>query len=176
MRTTSAVLAILAGCSGDSDGDGPSAAVKASWTLTLRVDGADVALPLETMNVMLAEDPNVRPEVFEVLGPSVVLVGDFPKGLTVGYGENWAALFGKSIAISPRGGDPREPKDSRVEIPGKGAWRVLGGTLAPEKLTGRHAGSKGDRTLHGRISLRVDTGAGEATVEGRFAVQAVTWG
>lgn len=167
------LLTLLAACGSGDGGDGPSGDAKASWKLALKIDGADVALPLESMGVFLVKDG--YQEIYEIEGPGVELYGVFPKGVSVGYGEKWEVLFGKTIEISPRGGH-REDHDSRIGFPDKPHWRVAGGSLVFEKLSGKFAGSKGDRTLHGKVKLRVDTGAGEQTIEGTIAVQAVTWG
>jgi hypothetical protein len=166
------LLAALAGCTDSNPSEGPSAATKASWALALRVDGAEVKAPLEILNVFLVEDEKRHPEVFEIVGPGVALVGEFPKDVHVGYEEGWKRLFGKAIPIAPRGGDPREPKESRVTLPDGRVLKISGGSFIAEKLTGKWAGSKGDRTLHGRVTLRVDG----KTIEGTLAVLAVTWG
>jgi hypothetical protein len=73
------------------------------------------------------------------------------------------------------GGDPREPKSSSVMLGGV-AMPVGGGTFTVNKITGKWAGSEGDRTLHGTVELRIPTSAGERIVTGAFAVHAVTWG
>ncbi len=69
---------LLAGCSEGDPEEGPSEAARASWALTVKVDGADVKLPLEGMDVFLVEDEKKYPEIFEITGPSVALVGEFP--------------------------------------------------------------------------------------------------
>jgi hypothetical protein len=165
-------LAVLAGCTDGDPEEGPSAATKASWALTLRVDGAEIKAPLEILNVFLVEDEKQHPEIFEIVGPGVALVGEIPKDVHVGYEEEWKRLFGKAIPIAPRGGDPREPKESRVALPDGRVLKISGGSFIAEKLTGRRAGSRGDRTLHGRVRLQTDG----KTIEGTFAVLAVTWG
>jgi hypothetical protein len=171
-----AAAALLAGCSEGSPEGGPSPEVKASWALTLKVDGNPVKVPLEILHVYLVEDEKQYPEIFEIQGPGVALVGEFPMDVHVDYGEEWKRLFGKTVAIAPRGGDPRDPKESHLTLPGGEPLKVLGGSFTAEKLTGKWAGSKGDRTLHGRITLRVAAPGGEKTLEGTFAVLAVTWG
>jgi hypothetical protein len=178
MKRLLAALAILipAGCSDGDPGEGPSESAKASWALTLKMDGADVRLPLERFYVYLVEDEKTYPEIFEFEGPGVALAGEFPKEIHVGYGEDWSKLFGKTVTLLPRGGDPRDPKECHITVPNSPAMKVLGGSFVAEKLTGKAAGLKGDRTLHGRITLRLSTPLGEKTVEGTFAVQAVTLG
>ena len=171
------LLALLGtlGCSDAGGEDGPSADAKASWALVLKIDGADVRLPLEHLFVFLVED-ETDSEIFEILGPGVALVGEFPADVHVGYGEDWPKIFGKTFGILEQGGDPREPKESHVVLPDGTRARVLDGTFTAERLTGKWAGLKGDRTLHGRVRLRLETPGGEKAVEGAFAAQAVTLG
>lgn len=164
------------GCSDGGSGGGPSAETKASWALVLKIDGAELRLPLERMLVFLVEDEDEDPELYEIVGPGVALVGEFPRDVHIGYDEDWSRVFGKTVSVQTRGGDPREPKDAHVVLPDGTRAAVLGGALTPERLTGKWAGLEGDRTLHGRVSLRLETPGGEKTAEGVFAVHAVSLG
>jgi hypothetical protein len=143
--------------------------------MVLNHNGASVIIPLEVMNVYLVEDENY-PEYFSIQGDGVVLGGDFPEGIHVGYDEQWKLLFGKSIVIGPRGGDPYDQQDSFIELSPGVRSRVAGGTLIFEKLSGRTAGSEGDLALTGRIMLIVETDAGAQNVMGTISVHCVTWG
>lgn len=162
----------LAACGeGDSE-DGFSEKTRASWVLSLKVDGTDIKLPLEVLEVYLVEDEK-RPEIFVLRGPSAALVGEFPAGLHVGYEGKWERLFGKPVTILPRGGDPRDPRDSQITLPGKPSFRVSGGSFIAEKTTGKYADKI---TIWGRVTLHVHGEAGPVTLEGTFAAHAVTWG
>ncbi len=165
-------LAGLAACGeGDSE-EGLSEKTRASWVLSLKVDGADVKLPLEGLEVYLVEDEK-RPEIFQLRGPSVTLVGELPAGLHVGYEGKWERLFGKTVTILPRGGNPREPQNSQITLPGKPSFRVSGGSFVAEKTTGKAADKI---TIWGRVTLQVQGETGPLTLEGTFAAHAVTWG
>lgn len=170
-------LLLLASCGDGSEADAAKAraAAKKEWALTLKVDGADVRVPLEVMNVLLIKRGD-DPEIFEILGPGVALVGEFPAGVKVDYEEKWSNLFGKTVELKTTGGDPREPKNAVLTLPGKPELKVLGGSFVAEKFTGKWDGSEGDKTLRGRIRIRVQIDGGEKTLEGTFAVNAVTWG
>jgi hypothetical protein len=67
----------------------------------------------------------------------------------------------------------RDPVDSKIALPGTPEIAVTGGTMFVEKFSGKLAGSDGDKTLSGKISLHLRDGR---TLEGTFAVHAVTWG
>jgi hypothetical protein len=169
------LLGLLAvGCDLENSSDeGPSEATRASWVMTLKVDGAEVKLPLESLDVFLVED-NQYPEIYELLGPSVALVGEFPTSIHVGYSNKWEQLFGKAIPIKPQGGDPRDEKDSHVTIPGKGMCKVIEGTFTAKKTTGKTVDSL---TLWGTVKLLVKPETGDGfSIEGTFAVNAKTWG
>lgn len=165
------LTAAVAGCGGD----GEKAAAPGEWKMVLNHNGESITLALDMMNVFLVEDESY-PEYFAISGAGVVLGGDFPEGVHVGYEEEWSRLFGKAIVISPRGGDPREPQDSYVELASGVRSRVAGGTIVFEKVTGTSSGSEGDMTLSGRIMLMVETDAGIENVMGIISVHCVTWG
>lgn len=169
----------LAGCTAGGDTEAvlaqAMAKAKPSWKLQLDEPGAAVDLPLTEMNILLAEEEDEYPEVFEILGPDVALVGTFPMDLHVGYDESFDQLVGRTIAIDPSGGDPRDPKSSYVRLNGVPA-PVSGGSFTIERVTGKFAGSHGDRTVWGTVTLRLFGADGERTVSGKLAVHAITWG
>lgn len=171
-------LAATTGCAGGA-GDAKTAEAarekaKAGWVLELEGAGEGGALALERMDIYLSDEAS-DPERFVIEGDGVVLVGLVPAALRVGYGEEFDRLVGRTLAIDPSGGDPSEPQASTVTVGGI-ACPVAGGGFTVEKVTGRWAGSEGDRTLHGTIELRVLEPGGERAVRGRLAVHAVTWG
>uniref|UniRef100_A0A832MKV1 YceI family protein n=1 Tax=Eiseniibacteriota bacterium TaxID=2212470 RepID=A0A832MKV1_UNCEI len=171
-------LLALAGCGAGGDDATRAArdraAARAGWTLELEDAGATHAAALERMDVFVAEDEGAS-EIFELRGAGVVLVGEIPADLAVGYEEAFERLVGRELVVAASGGDPRAPKTSSVTLGGVAA-PVAGGTLRVEKVTGRWDGAEGDRTLHGTLELRVPSAGGERTVRGRFAVHVVTWG
>src|SRR5262245_39569790 len=125
-----ACLVLVAGCK-KSRGRAKSAQAAVEnfvQKLVLDVDGKPVELPLEKMDVFLTESDKY-PEIFEIHGTGVVLVGTFPKGVKVDYGEDWKVLVGRAVSILPRGGDPREPEESKLTLPGQAPMKVLGGTF-----------------------------------------------
>ena len=171
----------LAGCSGNGTNvntdtiDSDVAKAKQTWKLTLEEPGLENAIALEAMDIYLVDDDEQWPEIFEITGPEVTLVGAFPMDVHVGYQNAFERLFGKSVNIDARGGDPHDPKSSTVRIRGLDV-PILGGTITFEKATGKWAGEQGDQTLWGRVELRVPGADGERTVRGSFAVHAITWG
>ena len=167
-----AALLPSAGCSGGESG-GRSAAVP-PWELTLIVDGQTVTLPLSVMNVYLVEDHRY-PETYQIEGDGVMLAGEFPLDVYVDYDEAWEKLLGKSIAIKPKGGD-YGATESMLTLPGYGRLKVVGGSFTSDKYSGKYAGMEGDLTLSGKITIRVQTDAGEKEYSGTFAVQCVSWG
>lgn len=159
-----------------SSGGGESTVIdKKEWKLAFTYDGSEVELPLEHMHVYLVEDENEYPEVYEISGSGVTLVGTFPMNAHVGYEENWSTLFGQSIQIDANGG-ARDDKISFIQLPDGTKAFVSGGALVPEKLEGKVDGMEGDRTLYGTFTLRVRTSLGEEEISGRFAVHCVTFG
>jgi hypothetical protein len=91
----------------------------------------------------------------------------------IDYAENWQVLVGKRVPLSARGGDPAYEKPAVVSVPGTGQFRVLGGSFTVEKIG---PGVDGKTALSGRIELQVRSARGETTLNGRFAVMAMTWG
>lgn len=177
-RWTAALALLLASCGGSEEETMTKdlAASKATWALQLRVDGADVRIPLEVMNVLLFKDEEYakeHPSVFEIQGEGVSLIGEIPPANDVGYGENWERLFGATLTVKPSGDFHHDPVTSRITLPGKTELKVTGGSLQPSGFKGKWSGSKGNKTLSGKITLRLEDGK---TIEGTFSVHAVTWG
>jgi hypothetical protein len=172
------LAAVMTGCA-DGGGDAERAAndrakARAAWTLTLTDQGATSTMALERMDIYVSENEG-ESEIFEIVGDGVVLVGEIPGAMAVGYDEAFANLLGKPVMIQMSGGDPREPKSSAVTLGGVSV-PVSGGHFMVNRITGKWAGSEGDKTLHGTVELRIPGADGERTVTGAFAVHAVTWG
>lgn len=167
-------LAGTAGCGGDGVTKGPDG--KPAWEVTLDVDGKETKLPIKLINVYLYDDDS--PETYQFEGEGTLLLGTFPQGVSVGYGEEWNVLVGKEISISTTGGDPHAPgATSSLTLPGVGLLTVTGGSWKVEKYTGEFAGTDGDRTLHGTITIIAKTAGGETkTYTGTFMVQCISWG
>jgi hypothetical protein len=173
--------ALAAGCDagGGAGVEATAAAARAKaqrdWKLQLDWAGASTDLPLQRMDIYLVEEESQYPEIFEIHGEGAMLVGELPMDTHVGYEADYQKLVGKTVAIRPSGGDPREPKTSWVRLGGTQV-PVSGGAFTIEKLTGKWEGSEGDRTYWGTLELRVPGADGERTVRGKFAVNCVTWG
>ena len=149
---------------------------KATWALVLRVDSADVRIPLKAMNVLLFKDEEYakqNPSVFQIEGSGVQLIGEIAAVDNVDYGEHWERLIHKMLTIKASGEFHRDPVDSKIALPGTPEIAVTGGTMFVEKFTGKWSGSEGNKTLSGKITLQLSDGR---TLEGTFAVHAVTWG
>jgi hypothetical protein len=159
------VLLLLGGCGGDDSPD----------VLALEIDGKTVELKLDKMDIFLVEKEHEaeNAESFEILGPEVVICGQFPLKMHVGYGEKYDVLKGQPISITKGNTDLREPKRSSVVLPGTGQMLIEGGTLTVEKIS---AGEDARTPLRGTIQMRLQTTAGERTVKGTFKVKATTWG
>ncbi len=141
--------------------------------LALVVDSKTVELPLEVMDVFLVKRGDA-PEAFEIRGNGVMLAGSFPSGVKVDYGEHWEVLVGKTIAISSKGGEHYNEKNSELTLPGQGALPVIGGSFVVEQVTGETT-EKG-APLKGTIQVKCKTSKGEQTFRGTFIVLAKTWG
>ena len=149
---------------------------KATWALVLRVDGADVRIPLKVMNVLLFKDEEYakqNPSVFQIEGSGVHLIGEIAAADNVDYGERWERLVNKMLTIKASGEFHRDPVDSTITLPGAPEIAVTGGTMFVEKYTGKWSGSEGNKTISGKITIQLSDGR---TLEGTFAVHAVTWG
>jgi hypothetical protein len=165
-------LLLASGCEVATNASREETVKNFAQKLVLQVDGQSVELPLEKLDVFLTEEEEY-PEIFELLGPGVALVGEFPVGVRVDYGEHWDLLVGKAIPIAAKGGDPRAEKTSSITLPGKPAANVVGGTFTVEKFD---AGWDAKTPLTGRIELQLATPDGEKTIRGTFAVLGTTWG
>jgi hypothetical protein len=149
---------------------------KATWALVLKVDGADVSIPLKVMNVLLFKDEEYakqNPSVFAIEGNGVQLIGEIDAADNVDYGEHWERLVNKMLTIKASGQFHRDPVDSKIALPGTPEIAVTGGTMFVQKYTGKWSGSEGNKTLSGKITIQLSDGR---TLEGTFAVHAVTWG
>jgi hypothetical protein len=157
-------LLLLGGCSDDS----PDA-------LALELDGKTIELKLEKMDIFLVDKQHDadNAESFEMIGPEVILCGQFPLKMHVGSGEKYEILKGKAIAVTKGNTDLREPKRSSVMMPESGQMLVEGGTLIVETI---NDGDDARTPLRGTVQLRLKTAAGERTVKGTFKVKATTWG
>jgi hypothetical protein len=149
---------------------------KATWALVLKVDGSDVRIPLKVMNVLLFKDEEYakqNPSVFAIEGSGVQLIGEIDAADNVDYGEHWERLVNKMLTIKASGEFHRDPVVSKIALPGAPEIAVAGGTMFVEKYTGKWSGSDGNKTLSGKITIQLSDGR---TLEGTFAVHAVTWG
>jgi hypothetical protein len=167
----------LLGCGGsekaeDAELDRENA--RASWRIDLDENGSTHEIPVERFDIYLTEDAD-HPEIFEFHGDGVTLVGKFPSNVRVDYSEDLENLIGQPIQIEAQGGDPGEPKLSKITLDGVVA-PVATGTFTVERLSGKIQGSDGDRTVHGRIELHLRRGDGEHILRGTFGAHAVTWG
>jgi hypothetical protein len=167
-----------AGCGSSEDPaaakDGESS--RAAGTLVLRVDGADVKIPLKAMNVLLFKDEEYakqNPSVFALEGNGVHLIGEIAPADNVDYDEHWERLVNKTLTIKASGQYHRDPVASKIALPGTSEIAVTGGTMLVEKFSGQRSGAEGDKTLSGKITIQLADGR---TLEGTFAVPAVTWG
>jgi hypothetical protein len=178
-RSTALFALLLASCGGGSEEESAAkdhAAAAATWAVILKIDGADVRLPLEAMNVLLFKDEDVareNPTVFEITGKEISLIGEIPPAKNPDYDEKWEKLVGVTLTIKTSGEFHRDIVESKFMIPGKGEVAVIGGTMTVESVSGKWAGSAGDKTLKGRITLTLRDGR---TVQGTFATHAITWG
>ena len=180
MRRLMAALSLLcaAGCGASEEvaATKDRESSKATWALVLRVDGTDVSIPLKVMNVLLFKDEEYakqNPSVFEIEGSGVHLIGEIAAADNVDYGEHWERLINKTLTIKASGQFHRDHVDSKIALPGTPEIAVTGGTMFVEKYTGKWSGSEGNKTLSGKITMLLDDGR---TLEGTFAVHAVTWG
>jgi hypothetical protein len=177
MNRVAPLLILLAACGGSEEEEAAKdrAAAQATWAVTLKVDGADVRLPLKSMNVLLFKDEEyakANPSAFEIEGQGIHLIGEIAPADDVGYGEKWEKLLGKTLAIKASGEFHRDHVDSKITL-ANSEVAVTGGSMVVEKFTGKWSGSEGNKTLSGRIKLTLQDGR---TLEGTFAVHAITWG
>ena len=180
MKRLTVLALLLASCGGseEEDANKDHAAAKATWCFVLKIDGADVRIPLSEMNILLFKDDEYakqNPSVFEIKGDGVHLIGEIPPAANPGYGEKIENLVGHTLTIKPSGEYHHEGTiESKITLPGKPEIGILSGSLHGEKKTGQWSGSvNGDTTLHGKVKLTLQDGR---TVEGTFSVHAITWG
>ena len=180
MKRLSLVALFLAGCGGSEEeqANKDHAAARATWCFVFQIDGADVRIPLSEMNILLFKDDDYakeHPSPFQIKGDGVLLMGEVPPEASPGYGEKIENMVGKTLPIRSSGDFHHEGTlESKITLPGKPEIGILSGTLIGEKMTGKWSGSvSGDKTLHGKVKLTLRDGR---TIEGTFAVHAVTWG
>ncbi len=171
----------LSGC-GQATKDGP--ATTRDWKIVLKGDGAEHAFPVEIMNIYLV-DPDYEdeyPEVFEIEGDGIHLVGAFPLGLRVGYGTDYNVLLDRPITVQIQSQEAADvgvqDKFSHIKFPGDSQRYVKGGKITFTKKSGKYVGKDGDLTLTGTIELKVDgpDGMSVQTYTGTISVHPVTWG
>ncbi len=184
-------LVLLGACQQEST----SARTSTGGEMVLQTDQGQVTTPLKMFDLHLTGD-DAFPETFEMKGDGVCFAGIVPPSIRVGYGCKWENLIAKPIALDSRsrtqiGTDllkaakielPKEALNEAYErystfaLPGKPVARVLGGVFMVEKVTGKYGGLDGDKTLHGKIEIRIQDGAGEKLFKGAFKVRCITWG
>ena len=138
--------------------------------LVFQVDGSEVELPVEVMDVYLVEDQDEYPETFQIRGDGLLLVGTFPNDLHVGYGEHWEQMVGRVINIVAEEDVRARPETSVITLPDAAEASVAGGQFIVEKL---NESPRGDSLLSGKITLQVAQGK---ALEGTFTMIAKTWG
>jgi len=181
MRSIPLVLVgLLAACGGSEEQQASQAhaTAKATWAFVLKVDGAEVRIPLSEMNILLFKDEDYakeHPAPFQIKGEGLLLIGEIPPDASPGYDEKIENLVGKTLPIKSTGDFHHEGTiESKITLPGKPEIGILSGTLVGEKKTGKWSGSvNGDKTLHGKVRLALKDGR---TIEGTFSVHAITWG
>jgi hypothetical protein len=62
------------------------------------------------------ESEDQWPEVFEIMGEGITLVGSFPMDLRVGYDAELESLLGKTVTVSAHGGDYGAPNYSTARL------------------------------------------------------------
>ena len=173
-------LILLAACGGSEEesANKAHAAARATWCFVLKIDGADVRIPLSEMNILLYKDEDYakeHPSPFQIKGDGVLVMGEIPPDASPGYGEKIENMVGKTLPIKSVVEFHHEGTlESKITLPGKPEIGIVGGTLIGEKMTGKWSGSEnGDKTLHGKVKLTLRDGR---TIEGIFSVHAITWG
>lgn len=177
-----ACLVLSGGCAaefGDTQAVAAAAREKAMphWKLAIDWEGHTIEYPLERMDIYLfdTDDPERWPETFEIRGEGVTLVGTLPVPAQVGYGEELQNLVGRTVPIASQGGNPHEQRYSSVRLAGVPA-HVSGGSITFQKVTGKWAGSDGDRTVWGTVEIQIETASGAEILKGAFAAHVVSWG
>jgi hypothetical protein len=179
-RATLGLVLALAGCMGseEEEANKAHAAAKATWAFVFKIDGADVRIPLTSMDILLYKDEDYakdHPAPFQIKGEGLQLIGDIPPDASPGYDEKIERLIGKTLPIKTAGDFHHEGTiESKITLPGKPEIGIISGSLTGEKMTGKWSGSEnGDKTLHGKVKLTLRDGR---TIEGAFSVHAITWG
>ena len=164
----------------------PPAPGRPTSELVLDVDGQEVRMPLDMMNVYLSENKNFH-ETFDLNSPVdydsedeneppyVQLSGKFPLDLRIGSSEHWELLFGKPIEISRYGGDRRLPHPSTLKLPDQPRRQVVGGTVTFEDIYYARIRSNTSPTISGKIRIRVRLDQGETEYSGTFAIRCMGW-
>ena len=142
--------------------------------VTLKIDGKDVTIPVEVMDIYLVDNhPDKYPETFHLHGESFAVAGSFPLDLRVGYGEDFTQMLERSVSIQETyNPDGHEDIDSYVDLPGGSSHYITGGTITVNKVLGPNPNGAGS-VLEGKISLDLES---KGTVDGTFRFLAKTWG
>lgn len=173
---TLSLLALILACAGCGEANLLSISTPPTWEMVLKISGQEVTLPMTLLEVYVTDDYDY-PEIYELSGEGITLVGEFPLDIRVDYGETWPALFGQQINILPRYNTYDGPKESYITLPSGQIAEVTGGHFTAESQSGQYAGRDGDLTLSGKITLHLKTGSGEEKIaRGTFAVHCMTWG
>jgi hypothetical protein len=145
--------------------------------MKLFLDDKEVSIPLEVMYVHLT-DNEAYPESFEMKGPSVYLVGEFPSSVRIGYEEDWEQMVNKEIKIMNRVRSDFYwiEGSSTITLPQEPQRYISSGSFTVRRFSGSLAGLKGDITLSGDVTLNISVGNDIKTVKGTFSVHAVSLG
>jgi hypothetical protein len=174
----STLLTTSCGGSEEEEANKAHATARAGWCFMLKIDGADVRIPLSEMNILLFKDEDYakdHPSPFQIKGQGVLLIGEVPPDASPGYSEKIEKMVGKTLPIRASGEFHHEGTiESKLTLPGQGEIGIVSGELTGEKMTGKWSGSEnGDKTLSGKVKLVLQDGR---TIEGTFSVHAITWG
>ena len=69
---------------------------------------ARIAVPLDALDVWLTSKPS-RPEHFAIHGDGTVIAGRIPRGLRIGYEEDWHVLLGQAFRFPTGVATPPTP-------------------------------------------------------------------
>ena len=102
------VLALaFTGCSGGGEAEQAArdrAKAIEAWKLVLEDGGSIHEIPIERMDIYLTEDES-SPEIYEIHGDGVTLVGEFPAGVHVDYQEAFENLIDRVLILAGPTGD-----------------------------------------------------------------------
>jgi len=165
---------LLAGCANPAEQVNVD---KSKWFLSLKVHGQTVTLPLDVMYVHLT-DNDAYPESFEIKGPAVNLVGEFPLTLRIDYMERWEKTLFKEIKILNRVRADYYwiEGPSTINLPGAPRRYISSGSFTVRKISGKMQGLNGDITLSGDIILNISVGDDIEKIIGTFSVHGVSLG